>query len=247
MARFSCAVWRPISVNMGGNITNNLGLILHHQAGNGSLYNFFNRSSSGVSAHFWVSKTGIIEQYVDSSRVAWHGRSLNSRYCGVETEGCPTSPYAEPLTGAQINALANLYKEGNQRHGWANALANADGQKGFGYHRMAVATGCPCDIRLNKRREILDMAFGKTPAPKPPEPTPPEFTGWDEDMIIRTTTAVTINGQSVPAGVRQLIYDGQATYWRVLPANAVSRIPATQIIADDGSLLALWRTTPLTA
>jgi N-acetylmuramoyl-L-alanine amidase len=235
MARFSCATWRPISVNIGGNITSNLGLVLHHQAGNGSLYNFFNRSSSQVSAHFWVSKTGVIEQYVDTSRVAWHGKSLNSRYVGVETEGCPTSPYAEPLTDAAIQALARIYREGRDRHGWVNALANKDGQKGFGYHRMAVATGCPCDVRLNKRQAILNIAFGATPTPPTPTPTPPPtFTGWDEDMIIK-------NGNVV----QQLIYAGQDTYWRTLPANAVARIPASQIISDDGSLQSLWRQTPL--
>jgi hypothetical protein len=215
---------------MGGNITNNLGLVLHHQAGNGSLFSFFNSSSAQVSAHFWVSKTGTIEQYVDTSRVAWHGRSLNSRYVGVETEGCATSPYAEPMTEAMVSALSRLYKEGVQRHGWANALANADGQRGFGYHRMAVATGCPCDVRLNMRREILNRAFSVSPPVPPPTPNPVS----EDDMIIRNAGIV-----------RQLIYAGEATYWRTLPANAVARIPANQIIDDDGSLLALWRTTPL--
>jgi N-acetylmuramoyl-L-alanine amidase len=232
MARFSCATWRPISVNIGGTISNNLGLILHHQAGNGSLFNFFNRSSSQVSAHFWVSKNGLIEQYVDTNRVAWHGRSLNSRYVGVETEGCPTNPWAEPMTSAMVNSLARLYAEGREKHGWTNALANADGQRGFGFHRMAVATGCPCDVRLNRRQEILNIAF-RTQSPPSPLPPEPEFTG-DDDMIIRTSGVV-----------RQLIYAGQETYWRVLPANAVSQIPPAQIIPDDGSLLALWRTTPL--
>jgi hypothetical protein len=45
--------------------------------------------------------------------------------------------------------------------------------------------------------------------------------------------------------VQQLIYAGQDTYWRTLPANAVARIPASQIISDDGSLQSLWRQTPL--
>jgi hypothetical protein len=230
MARFTCANWRPISVNMGGNITNNLGLILHHQAGNGSLFNFFNSSSAQVSAHFWVSKTGVIEQYVDTSRVAWHGRSLNSRYVGVETEGCPTSPYAEPLTDAAIQALARIYKEGNQRHGWVNALASADGQKGFGFHRMAVATGCPCDVRLNRRRDILNIAFGATPSPTPP-PTPetPPYTGG----------AVFIRNNNI---VYQLIYSGAQSYWRSIPGPAASQIPSAWIINDpNGALLGLWR------
>jgi hypothetical protein len=225
MARFSCATWRPISVNMGGNITNNLGLVLHHQAGNGSLFQFFNKSSSGVSAHFWVSKTGVIEQYVDTSRVAWHGRSLNSRYVGVETEGCPTSPYAEPMTDAMFNALVRLYKEGNKVHGWPNRLASADGQPGFGFHRMAVATGCPCDVRLNRRQAILNSVFTDAP-PLPESPKPPEGV-----MFIRNNNVV-----------YQLIFDGPRSYWRSIPTSAANLIPPTWIINDpSGAWLGLWQ------
>lgn len=230
MARFTCATWRPISNNLGGNITNNLGLILHHQAGNGSLFNFFNNPSAQVSAHFWVSKTGIIEQYVDTTRVAWHGRSLNSRYVGVETEGCPTSPYAEPLTDAAINALVKIYAEGADRHGWPNALASSDGQRGFGFHRMAVATGCPCDVRLNRRREILDKAFGTKPTPIPEPPANPTIPPGD-GMFIRNNNIV-----------YQLIFGGDRSYWRSLPQTAANLIPTTWIINDpNGVLLALWR------
>lgn len=225
MARFSCAIWRPISTNIGGNIVNNLGLVLHHQAGNGSLYNFFNNPASQVSAHFWVSKTGVIEQYVDTTRVAWHGRSLNSYYIGVETEGCATSPYAEPFTDAQIQALARIYSEGRDKHGWINALANTQGQKGFGYHRMAVNTGCPCDVRLNKRQSILNIAFSVSP-PKPPAPTKE-----GDSVFIRNNNIV-----------YQLIYNGANSYWRSIPANAAALIPDSWIIIDtNGSWLSLWK------
>jgi N-acetylmuramoyl-L-alanine amidase len=180
MAQFDCAVWRPISTNMGGSLAPNLGLVLHHAVMNGSLYNFFNSPSSQVSAHFWVSKSGGIEQYVDTSRVAWHGKSLNSRYVGVETEGCTSPPYAEPMTDQMVNALANLYAEGNKRHGWAFKLADADGQPGFGFHRMAVNTACPCDVRLSMRQEILNRAQGQAPAPP---------TKWEGQEMIASTSS----------------------------------------------------------
>lgn len=161
MPWFDCAARRQIGANTGGTLTPNLGLVLHHAVANGSLWNFFNSPSAQVSAHFWVAKDGRIEQYADSDRVTWHGKSLNSRYCGVETEGCTQGPaYAEPMTDAMIDALARIYAEGMRRHGWANAKANADGQKGLGYHRMAVQTACPCDVRLNQRDEILRRAGG---------------------------------------------------------------------------------------
>lgn len=173
MPRFDCATWRPINANTGGVIGTNLGLILHHAVMNGSGWNLFNNPSTRASAHFWVFKDGRIEQYVDSSVVAWHGISLNSRYVGVETEGCGAAPHAEAMTEPMVAALARLYAEGARRHGWPNALISSDGQRGFGFHRMAVATACPCDVRLNRRQEILNRAFGGGAAPAPPAPAPP--------------------------------------------------------------------------
>lgn len=171
MPRFPCATWRPIGANTGGILGPNLGLVLHHAVMNGSTWALFNRPGFGASAHFWVGQNGAIEQHVDSSVVAWHGISLNSRYVSVETEGCGAPPHADPMSDAMVNALARIYADGMRIHGWANALANANGQPGLGYHRMpgGVATACPCDIRLNMRAEILRRAAGGVgPGPTPP-------------------------------------------------------------------------------
>jgi murein L,D-transpeptidase YcbB/YkuD len=181
MAWFACATRRQISANTGGNLSSQRGLVLHHQAGNGSLFGFFNNPAAGVSAHFWVSKGGLIEQYVDTARVAWHGRDLNSNWVGVETEGCPLKPGGqsandEPMTEAMVAALARLYAEGARVHGWPNQLASSNGGRGFGFHRMAVATACPCDMRLNMRGEILRRAFGGQ-GTAPPSSSKPPATG----------------------------------------------------------------------
>lgn len=173
MPWFDCATRRAISNNVGGNLASQRGLVLHHQAGNGSLYGWFNNPAAKVSAHFWVSKGGVIEQYIDTARVAWHGMDLNSNWVGVETEGCP-SGRDEAMTDAMFNALVRLYREGNRRHGWPNQLASSNGGRGFGFHRMAVNTACPCDVRLNRRSAILSAAFGGAAAPGP---TPPASGG----------------------------------------------------------------------
>lgn len=197
MPWFDCAVRRPISANTGGTLSPNLGLVLHHAVMNGSGWAFFNSPSAGVSAHFWVLQSGVIEQYVDTNVVSWHGRSLNSRYVGVETEGCTKAPHADAMSEAMVAALARIYAEGARRHGWPNALASADGQKGFGFHRMAVATACPCDVRLNRRQEILNRAFGGAPIPGPtPPPTEQEDDDLtkDQDAILRQVYNMLING-----------------------------------------------------
>jgi N-acetylmuramoyl-L-alanine amidase/Putative peptidoglycan binding domain len=206
MARFNCAVWRPIGTNMGGRISPNLGLILHHAVANGSLWSFFNNPASQVSAHFWVSQKGVIEQYVDTDIVAWHGRSLNSRYVGVETEGCTTSPYAEPMSDAMINGLAQIYKEGHDRHGWQFTLANSDGQPGFGFHRMAVNTACPCDVRLEKRSQILTLASGKPPTPTPQPPPSGNVPAWPGRYL--TLTNPMMQGADIEQWQAQMAHRG---------------------------------------
>lgn len=164
-------------------MTANRGLILHHAVANGSLFALFNTPSSQVSTQFWVGRQlGQIEQYVDSEVVAWATGSGegNSTFCSVETEGCTTPPYAEPMTDAMIDNLAALYREGAVRHGWPNALADSAGVPGFGYHRLWSATACPCDVRVNMRSTILNRAFW---APPTPSPTPRVIRGKDGDTM----------------------------------------------------------------
>ena len=139
MAWFDCAIKKPISANTGGRMSQNLGLFLHHAVANGSLFNFFNNPANQVSAHFWVSQSGTIEQYVDTETVAWHAKQANSLYVGVETEGCTTPPYADAMSTAMATALALLYAEGHRRHGWPFQLCNEFGNPGFGYHKIGRA------------------------------------------------------------------------------------------------------------
>jgi N-acetylmuramoyl-L-alanine amidase len=195
VARFDCATWRPISSNTSGRLGPNLGLILHHAVANGSLFNLFNSPSAQVSAHFWVAQSGAIEQYVDTDVIAWHARDLNGSYCGVETEGCSSSPYADPMSAAMLAALGRLFAEGMRRHGWPAVLCQAKGQPGLGYHRLpgsdngpggSFPTACPCDVRLSRRQDVLNAAQGTAPPPKPTTPKgptmwllqDPESGGW---------------------------------------------------------------------
>jgi hypothetical protein len=166
VAVFDCAVWRPIGVHQGGTL-GSIGALLHQQDGSGSLFGWFSNPASEVSAHFWIGYRGEVEQYVDTSVVAWHAMHLNDTYVGVETEGYP----GEPLTDAQVAGFGRVMAEGARRHGWPLVLADRDGQPGLGYHRMqgGVNTACPSDLRLSRRPDILAAAQGAPPAWPSPE------------------------------------------------------------------------------
>lgn len=185
--------WRPISANMGGNLARPVHqMLLHQQVGNGSLWAFFNNPAKEVSAHFWVAKGGLGEQYVDTFRVAWHARDANGRCLGVELEGHP----GEPITAEQIATMGRILAELAQTDGLALVEANTQGERGVGYHRLWVATACPSDLRLSARPAMLSAARGGAAAPPqapsaPQTPAPPSTGGqappWPGVLLSATT------------------------------------------------------------
>lgn len=151
---YPAATARLVPYSTGGGIAS-LGLILHVQQGDGSPFGYFSNPANGAVSHWWISKTGHIEQYVDAARKSWAQVAGNATYHSVETEGY----VQEPLTDAQILALADLYRWGVERFGWPLALANTPGEHGFGVHSMGGAAWgghpCPGDIRNGQRADVL--------------------------------------------------------------------------------------------
>lgn len=174
MARMPGATWRPVvNVHKDG-VKEHRGLVLHVQADNSSPYGYFNTSSSQASSDFWVSKTGYIEQYVETGvDYAWAQAAGNPYYASVETEGEPN----ESLTAAQILAVAKIYAWGHKEFDWPLVVVDSTTQHGFTYHGVGGnAWGghfdCPGPIRRGQRATIL-AAAQKILTPAGPTKTPP--------------------------------------------------------------------------
>ena len=136
-----------------------VGLVLHVQAGDGSPYSWFANPANAACSHWWVSKSGVVEQYLDARAKSWAQAAGNGTYHSVETEGQP----AEPLTPEQVAALADLYRWGHATFGWPLELAEQPGQPGFGWHGMGGVAwgnhpGCPGELRKAQRPAILAAA-----------------------------------------------------------------------------------------
>ena len=173
MALYPGATWRN-SPNHGGPLAKSVGVILHVEAGTeAGTCQVFSEASYQASAHFGIAKDGRIDQFVDTSNVAWAQAQGNSSYFSIETEGYPT----ESLTDDQCQSFAKLYAwlrtQPNASFGFT--LAEVPGQPGLGWHGMGgVAwgghTGCPGDLRKAQRQHILDLASppkGVTPMYSP--------------------------------------------------------------------------------
>jgi hypothetical protein len=158
------------------------GCVLHVQVGNNSCYGEFSDPNNQASSTWWISKTGVIEQYVDSDDAAWTEAAGNFTWDSVETEGEPT----ESLTDAQVLSLARIYVWGVQTYGWPLQLTDDPNGRGFIWHGAGgLAWGghfsCPGDLRKAQRAGALFIAsLVLHPADQPP----PIQEG---DMIARNT------------------------------------------------------------
>lgn len=167
--KYNGAVWRPVA-NVGPPIGQPvLGIVVHVQVGNGSLFGQFNDPTSQTSSHFWIAKDGVVEQYVDTGSQSWAQVAGNLRYLSVETEGYPT----EPLTVAQLASLADLIRWGATTYGFPVSMTDHGGQ-GVTTHAF-YPSGlpdptwgghlCPGSMRTAQVAALV------TPAP-PPVPPP---------------------------------------------------------------------------
>lgn len=183
MARWPEAIWQPVS-QVGGAL-NPQSVTLHHQAGNGNPAGIY--ESRHVSAHFWIPKRGTPYQHVDTSRQSWHGIQHNQYSLGVETEGCGLPPHAEPLTEQQLDCFGRLMAWANATHGIPLVLSESVTTPGLNYHRCQGGpnTGCPCQVRVDARSEILRRAGAGSPA----VPAGSAPSGGQEDSAVTVLTA----------------------------------------------------------
>jgi hypothetical protein len=170
MYLYNGAAWRPVQNYSGGMMMPSRGFIPHVQVGNGSLFGLFNTPSFQASSHLWLSKTGILEQYVSFDMKAWAEMAGNPYWISCECEGYPGESY----TDVQIRRLGEIYAWGHEHFGWPYVITDDPDGRGLGTHRMGGASfgghSCPGNIRANQRAAILDVTKSITP---PPTATPP--------------------------------------------------------------------------
>lgn len=162
MAWMPGAVHKPVKACTPGDSREQRGLVLHVQVGNNSPWPWMNDPANRASSDFWVSKTGVIEQYVDTGvDKAWAQASGNAYYASVETEGYPD----EALTAQQIGAIAKIMKWGHDTFGWALRVIDNTTDSGLTWHGAGGASwgghyDCPGTIRKGQRDDIISLASG---------------------------------------------------------------------------------------
>lgn len=148
-----------------------------------SMTNWFKSAAARVSAHYAVSRTGIVLQYVADEDTAWHagkkvrptapivrelGGNPNDWSIGIEHEGFATQ---EP-TPAQIAASAELLVHLSQKHG-----IPLDDHHVIPHRAIRADKSCPGLIDVRELLLHAHKLLTKREGPQPGERRFSEFLG----------------------------------------------------------------------
>jgi hypothetical protein len=213
----------PYRAEAGAFTSPPLGWVLHVVVGNGSPFVTFRDAPKGNRrfSHFWVSKTGVIEQYAETSNRSWAQAAGNPLYWAVETEGFPT----EPLTPEQVAALARIHTF----LGTPDTLASKPGDRGIGTHYMGGAAWgghtCPdptpgAGPRSQQRADIIAAAQG-VDVPL----TDSEIAAIATEVLTRPVKDLAGNTVTVGAAIGYTLRNSTAA------AQGVAKLPSADDIA----------------
>lgn len=145
-----------------------VGAILHVDSGNAnSLFDYFNGPSDGIESHFFVKKTGVIEQYRDTAFEADANLKANSfilngkrvGFVSIETQGFDKGEW----TAEQLASIKALLRWLSETHDFPLVKCKTPTSPGVGYHTMFGAPGpwtpaaktCPGADRIRQFDSIL--------------------------------------------------------------------------------------------
>lgn len=137
-------------------------VVMHTYGGAGrSLFNWFNNSSSQVSAHYAIFKDGNNEQYVREEDTAWHAGNweANLRSIGIEhqDDGNPNDAVrTNELYETSAQLIADIYK----RYGW-----DINNQGLIKPHNEFVQKVCPGALDIGRIRNRVYEILHPAPAP----------------------------------------------------------------------------------
>jgi len=177
------------------------GLVVHIMEGtlSGSRA-WFNNPDSQASSHFGTSRTGELEQWVDTKDRAWAQAAGNRTWLSIENEG----KVPQALTDEQVEKNAQVFAWTVRVYGVPYRVAHSPDEQGLGFHRMGgEAWGghpCPGDAIIAQLQKIVDRAqvINKVAPPKPkPAPVYAPFPGDKYFFYGRTSKLVTEVGKAL--------------------------------------------------
>lgn len=137
-------------------------VVIHTYGGAGrSLFNWFNNSSSQVSAHYAIFKDGNNEQYVREGDTAWHAGNWEANLLSIgiehQDDGNPNDAVrTNELYETSAQLIADIYR----RYGW-----DINNQGLIKPHNEFVQKVCPGALDIGRIRNRVYEILHPAPAP----------------------------------------------------------------------------------
>lgn len=163
MARYPGAHYRPIPEATTQPQITPRAVVVHSQAGRGSLYGFWNSPGTVLESTFWIAEDGRVEQYVPTDVRADAQGDANAFAISIETESSPEA--TERWNPRQAAALINLISWCCTTHDIPRRLMKSPIDAGLAWHVQFGAPGpwtkvvgktCPGPARIEQfKTEIV--------------------------------------------------------------------------------------------
>lgn len=132
------ADWRGPTVNQGGKMTEQRGVVLHIAEGSyeGTI-SWQKNPDAEVSSHFIAAKDGRAAQMVDTGTTAWTQKAGNGKWLSIENEGS----VPDKLTDHQMEFAAQILARAHKEYGVPLQIATSPSGRGLGHHSMGSHPG----------------------------------------------------------------------------------------------------------
>lgn len=173
MARFDCALWRPLPESGDQPRIRPTQVIFHTAVdapGPTNLGGYFARADVALESHFWVPLVSPAEQLMDTEERADANLYANRRPDGtgaisIETED-EGDPVGVPWSDKQITDLVAIGVEAHRRHGIPVRICESPSDPGFGWHSMwgapsvwtpSAGKTCPGSTRIGQIPRVMQL------------------------------------------------------------------------------------------
>ena len=171
MARYPDAIWTPANPHNEGGPIGKIRLVVDHieEGSEVGTNSWFQNIRAQVSAHFGISKTGQVFQFVDTNTIAWAEQDYNDVAISIEHEGMS----GDPFTPAQISSEVKLGVWIHKTHGVPIARTTDPLGSGWITHgELGVAGGNHPNCPGTTATKQLPLIVSSIKAAVNPQPTP---------------------------------------------------------------------------
>lgn len=188
----------------------------------------------GISFHFYVTKKGVVRQFVDTAVKAAHAKGANSWALGIEVESLGND---DPMTDAQIAALGGLVRWIATTHDIPLTYDPGPQRKGQrpGFIAHAAVAGSDHGDRWQRGEWDQIVARGPLPTSAPTNVLVPSLADADFDVAEQALRAIGLHARR--SWVLNGVHKGRVVGQTPAAGTLVARGSYVDVTVDKGAAM----------